>query len=274
MALSCPRVQQGNAGRYRDLGLDAKTRARCERVIAKALAGGARLTRDELGAELDARRIDRAGQRMPYILMHCELEGLIGSGGLSGKQQTYALLDERAPSPPRFDRPEALMELARRYLTSHGPATVKDLSWWSGLTIADLKRALGNLSDEVRSETVDGLTMWSIGRTEAPRLPRGVQLLQTYDELVVGYTESRFVGDPGAARARAAWFDRNFPSGVFLLNGRIGGHWRRNAEPKRIRIEAVPYGQPKAADRKAIGTAAAELGRFFERPVELEIRPG
>ncbi len=40
LALSGPRVRQANAGRYRELGLDARTRTRCERVIARALEGG------------------------------------------------------------------------------------------------------------------------------------------------------------------------------------------------------------------------------------------
>ena len=116
LAISGPRVQQGNAGRYRDLGLDDGPRARAEAVIVSALEGGVRLTRNEIGAVLDDAGIDREGQRLPYILMHCELEAVIGSGGLSGKQQTYALLDERVPEGRRVDRDDALVELARRYL--------------------------------------------------------------------------------------------------------------------------------------------------------------
>ena len=48
LALSGPRVLQGNAGRLRRLGLDARTLARSEKVVASALEGGNRLTRDEL----------------------------------------------------------------------------------------------------------------------------------------------------------------------------------------------------------------------------------
>jgi Winged helix DNA-binding domain len=273
MALSGPRVQQGNARRYGEVGLDARTRARCERVIAKALAGGARLTRDQLGEALDAAGIDRAGQRMPYILTHCELQAVIGSGGLAGKQQTYMLLEGRVPATKTFDRDEALVELTRRYLSSHGPASVKDLSWWSGLTMKDLRAVLASLEDEVRTENVEGLDLWSLaGDHGGPSPARGVHLLQTYDEIVVGYSESRFLGDPANERARAAWFDRNFPSGVFLLNGRIGGHWRRRTEPKRILVEVVLYEEAKRGHRNAVQKSVDELGAFFGRPVELTIR--
>jgi len=275
LSLSGPRVQQGNAGRYRDLGLDERTRARCEAVIVSALEGGTHLTRNEIGSVLDDAGIDRQGQRLPHILMHCELEAVIGSGGLSGKQQTYALLDERVPKGGRSDRDEALAELTRRYLTSHGPATVKDLNWWSGLTMGDIRKALGLLGAEVRSETVDGIVFWSIAADEVPPPPaRGAHLLQTYDELVVGFGESRFFGDPGVERARAAWSGRDgtLPSGGVLLNGRVGGHWRRTIERTLIRMELYLYEEPKRGDARALDAAASDLGRFFGREVALETK--
>jgi hypothetical protein len=273
LALSGPRVQQGNAGRYRELGLDARTRARAEKVIVSALEGGNRLTRKEIGAVLDGSGIDRSGQRMPYFLSHCELEAVIGSGGVAGKQQTYALLDERVPAGGRFDRDDSLVELVRRYLMSHGPATVKDMSWWSGLTMTDLRKALELLGEEVRSETVEGMVLWSIASDDAPPPSvRGAHLLQTYDELVVGFTESRFYGNPGAEKARAAWGDRTFPSGVLLLNGRIGGHWRRTIERQSIPVEVHLYEEPKRGATRAVEAAAEDLGRFFDLPVTLEVR--
>ena len=73
--------------------------------------------------------------------------------------------------------------------------------------------------------------------------------------------------------ARAAWGDRTFPSGGFLLNGRIGGHWRRTLERAAVAIEVHLYGEPKRGDTNAIEKAAADLGRFHGLPVELEVRP-
>lgn len=273
LALSGPRVQQGNAGRYRELGLDERTRTRAQKVIVSALEGGNRLTRKELGAVLDDAGIDRTGQRMPYILSHCELEAVIGSGGLAGKQQTFALLDDRVPAAGPFDRDDALVELVRRYLTSHGPATVKDMSWWSGLTMTDLRKALDLLgSSEVRSDTVDGLELWSVASDDAAPPPvRGAHLLQTYDELVVGYIESRFYGEQGAEKARAAWGDRTYPSGLFLLNGRVGGHWRRRFERDAIAVEVHLY-EPKRGGTRAVEKAAADLGRFHGLPAHVEVR--
>src|SRR5687768_13488521 len=59
LALSGPRVQQGNAGRNRQLGLDARTLTRTEKVVTSTLQGGNRLTREELATEFDRRKLDR-----------------------------------------------------------------------------------------------------------------------------------------------------------------------------------------------------------------------
>ena len=272
LELSAPRVHRANAGRYAELGLDARTRARCERVIARALEGGNRLTREGLAGALDRARIDRVGQRMPYILIHCELEAVICSGGLSGRQQTYALMDERVPVGGRLGRDEALTELARRFLRSHGPATAKDMSWWSGFTIGDLRTALEGLGSDVERETIDGLAFWSVGdRRDEPPVPRGVDLLQAYDELVVGYSESRWWGDARREAVAAAWRDPGRPSGVILFEGRLAGHWSRRVEGDSIRIEALLYEPRKRGFLKALQAAAEEHSVFFGRPVTLDI---
>ena len=271
LELTGPLVQKQNEPRYRDLGLDARTRRRAEGVISDALSGGNRLTRSEIGSVLDAKRIDRSGQRLPYILMHCELTAAICSGGLSGKQQTYALFDERVPESPRKDRDEAIVELARRYLAGHGPATARDLRWWSSLPMADVKGALQSLGNEVESETMDGLTFWSLAADGPPSRPRRrAYLLHIYDEVIVGYTESRFHGDPRGPAARRAQRERAVPTGVVFLDGAIAGRWRRAVQRDVVTVEIVTYGDLKTSEVRAVETAVGELGRFLDRPVTLE----
>lgn len=273
LALTGPRVQQHNAPRCRQLGLDGKTFARAEDLIASALEGGRHLTRAALSRVLRDGGVDASGQRMPYLLMHCELEALICSGPLDGKQQTYALLDERVPKNPPLDRDQALLELVRRYLGSHGPATVRDLRWWSSLTVADIESALSMLGSEVEHRTVEGLTVWWLA-IEAARPPRGrrAHLLQAYDEVIVGYAESRFLGDPLADHARAAWKNRTLPSGVVLMGSRVCGHWRRKAAKDSVAVEIVTYEGLQPRDVRAIERAVARLGRFLARPLTVEIR--
>ncbi|MDQ3954325.1 MAG: winged helix DNA-binding domain-containing protein, partial [Actinomycetota bacterium] len=257
LALTGPRVQRSIGSRYRELGLDGRTLDRCEARIVSALEGGRRLTREDIAGILDDARIDRTGQRLPFILMHCELEAVICSGGRRGKQLTYALLDERVPRGGRFDRDEALAELVHRYLASHGPATIKDLRWWSSLTAADIRQALEALGPRVQSDAIDGITFWFLTEDSGRATRRrGAHLLQAYDELIVGYTESRFFGDPIGARARAVWRDRRLPSGVLLLDDRVGGHWRRTIGKHGVSVEILTYEEPSPDEVHRLESAA------------------
>ena len=272
LALTGPRIQRGIEPRYGRLGLDPKTRARCERVVTRELERNGPMTREELGAALHRAKVDPEGQRLPHALMHCELEALICSGGLRGKQQTFALFDERVPAAKRpFDRDAALVELVCRYVRSHGPATPHDLAWWSSLTVADIKRALHDLGDEVSNETVDGLDLWTSAKEQrgAPS-PRGVHLLQAYDETIVGYRPSRYAGDPRAADAKAAWLDRDTPSGVVLSNGRLAGQWRRRTGSRGVGVEFHPYKGVRLATRE-LESAARRLGRFAGLPATVSV---
>lgn len=272
LALTGPRIHRNNASRYRELGLDGRTLSRSEATLARALEGGARLTRKEAATALQGAGIDTSGQRLPHMLMHCELVAVICSGGMQGKQQTYALLDERVPASGRFDRDEAGAELVRRYLAGHGPATVQDLRWWSSLTVADVNAALGVLGSEVHGESVGDLTFWM--PADAPDSlsgPRGAHLLQIYDELLVGYSQSRYFGDPRAEDARAAWGDRSRPNNVVLVNGGVAGHWRRTIERKAVRIEVLIYDDLGATAERSVEAAARRLGRFIGLPTQLEI---
>ena len=78
-------------------------------------------------------------QRLNHVILQAELDMVLCSGGLRGKQLTYALLDERAPRAKSLPRDAALALLTSRYFRSHGPATVKDYVWWSGLITADCR---------------------------------------------------------------------------------------------------------------------------------------
>jgi hypothetical protein len=272
LELTGPRVRAQTAARFRELQLDARTLDRSETTIAGALKDGNHLRRSEIGEILDRAGIDKSGQRLPWILMHCELNATICSGVIRGKQQTYALLDERATGPRRFDRDEALVELTRRYLTSHGPATIQDLRWWSSITVADIKKAMDMLGSEVQNETIDGLTLWSItSDSTRPPVTRGVHLLQPYDEVVVGYTESRYFGDPLKEAARAAWSDRSLPFAVALVNGDLAGRWKRTIKERSVEVEVLTYEEPKPSEIRALEAAAADLARFLGREAAVEV---
>jgi hypothetical protein len=160
LALSAPRVHAANASMYRRLGVDAAVVRRSQMVFHRALAHRRYLTRTELSAALKARRIEAHGQRLAYIVMRAELDGVICSGPLRGRQFTYALVEERTLPQRPLAGDEALAALAMRYFASHGPATLRDFGWWSGLTQRQIRTAVAAAGRALELRTGDEIAYW------------------------------------------------------------------------------------------------------------------
>jgi len=237
LELTGPRVRAGNAFMDRTLGLDDDTLSEVHVIIRRSLAGGVHLTRKELAIAMTRGGEEPAGQLLGYIMMSAELAGLVCSGAMRGKQQTYALLEERAPGTQKLAPDEALAELTLRYFRSHGPATEKDFRWWSSLTLADIRRGLEMVAGDLEREVIDGTTYWfappvSARHKTAPR----VHLLQGYDEYIVGYSESKHLLLPPLVPASP--LATSSYNGVIILDGRVAGQWKRTIGAKCIAIEA------------------------------------
>jgi hypothetical protein len=271
VALTGPRVQRQLAARYRDLGLDPPTLARSQRAILKALEGGTHLTRKQLAVELVRARIDIAGQRLPHMLMHAELDLAICSGARVGRDHTYAVFDDRVPDAKRMGDADAARALVERYLRSHGPSSVHDLRWWSGLRMAEVRSAIDDLDPMIEAITIGNHELWRMPGSPPGSPAAVVTLLETFDEYVVGYTRTRFLGDPRADVARAAWGGRDPYRGPVLRSGRIVGRWRRRMTPASIGMEVRTYGSLGDSALRRLRTEVRRFGRFHGREVTLEV---
>jgi hypothetical protein len=274
LQLTAPRVHALNAFMYRQLELDAAVRGKAAKVMVGALRGGNQLTRAELVKVLARAGLVAAGFRMAYLLMHAELEGLICSGAPQGKLQTYALLEDRAPSAQPLARDAALTELTRRYFRSHGPATAKDFQAWCSLTLSDVRRGLELAGAQLQQDEIDGIPCWSApagGQRVGSSVKTQLHLLQGYDEYVMGYRETRHVlhaidrGSATRVRQTAAYV------GLVIRAGQFVGHWKRILKKEAVVIEVALCAPLDAAGRRALQAAADHHGRFLERPASVTI---
>ena len=269
-----PRIHALSAFMYRTTGLDESVRARSNEIIGDALAGGRHLTRSELRTEIDRAGIPTDGFRMGYLMMHAEVTQLVCSGALRGKSQTYALLDERAPQARRLTRDEALAELARRYFTSHGPATVKDFRVWCSLPAADARRGLEMVGSELERETIGDLTLWfgASGRADAAVVDPSptVHLVQGYDESIMGYTETKGLIDLSGTAGYSPT-DRAIYVGIVMLDGQYAGNWKRTIGADRVVVQAQLARSFDDAARTALQVAADRHGAFLGRPAVVEV---
>lgn len=257
-----PRVIARSARRHRELGLDARTFARARGVLERALAGGNVMTRDELYALLARNRIAPAGQRGIHVLSMLAMQGVLCLGPHRGRQPTFTLLDEWIAPPPARDRDAALGELARRYFTSHGPATLADFAWWTGLPLGDARRAHALARPDLEELTVDGQPCaWVPSRRRAAG--PAVHLLPPYDEYTVAYRDRGAILDP----AHAAHTGNGIFSPVIAIAGQIAGTWTRELRRDRVVVRANLL-RPAAA-AAPLAAAVARYAAFHGRAGEL-----
>jgi hypothetical protein len=269
LALMAPRLHMlaNNTIRYQRLGLDEATFATSAEVLAKTLQGGQHLTRVELAAALESAGIATEGLRLSMLLQRAQADALICHGLRRGKQYTFVLLDDWLPPGPMLPRDAALAELARRYFISHGPATLQDFAWWTGLTTANCKAGLADAASYLAQETRDGQTYWL-----APSLPPAgtlapaAHLLPCYDEYIVGYRDRSAIINPEHL-AYPHPRDNILFSHTLALGGRIAGIWQRTLGRAGVSLSLQLFEPLGEADQAAITSAAERYAAFLELPI-------
>jgi hypothetical protein len=270
LALSAPRVHSANAYWYRYLEVDDSVARRGRTAIARALRNGEHLTRAELGKALAKAEIEISNPvRLACIVMRAELDGVICSGARRGKQFTYALLEERVAKTASLERDAALFELARRYFTTRGPATIDDFAWWSGLTKSDAKRGAEAAATELEHMSIADRSYWFPAGEHALRIPSSLtHLLPNYDEYFIGLKDrSAF-----SARLKASGVEARtdaLSGHVVVVKGQIVGGWRRALVGRKTIVDLGLLIRLSEAERRAVAAAVRKLGRFLELPVEI-----
>jgi len=260
--LLAPRLDRKLTGNYRRAGLTPDIIARAGDVIAKTLSGK-QCTRAEVYAALNAAGVPTDGkngeQRGMHLLVHWARHGLICITPRRGKQQTYALLDEWMPGGTELSGDEALAEMARRYFRSHGPATMRDFAWWTGVTLTEAKRAAAMVEGEFDRESVDGVEHWLSpgGGRRAPQAPRAF-LLPPFDEYTIAYADRGAVVDRDRLVAAGHGIGSNL-----IIDGRLAGLWKRTLQRDTVSIAVDPL-RPLTREEKDLVPAAVEpYARFL-----------
>jgi hypothetical protein len=260
--LCAARTLARNAQRLkREQNIDSRVVERSRKVLTDALRGGVCLSRPELYRRLDGALIATAAGRGLHLLWWHAHEGLICLGPRAGKQQTFVLMEEWLPAAPPRSREDSLAELARRYFASHGPATVRDFAWWSGLAAADAAIALEAIAKELVAETIDDRTYWCTPSVPVKRAARGCHLLPAYDEYTVAYQDrSAIMTSAVAARADSG-------HGIFhppiVIDGQIAGTWSRVLQKDSVAITCRLFATTDRRQKQALAAAAQRYAKFL-----------
>ena len=258
-----PRIVASTSTRHEQFGLDKPVLTRIRKVLIKALQNDQQLTRDEIYTLLERARISVEGQRGYHILWRMGVDRIICFGARRGKQQTFTLLEEWAPKIRTLDTEAALAELTLRYFKGHGPATLSDFVWWSGLKISDAKAGLGLVSSQLESVTVNDNVYWL-----DPELPsfgetgEVVNLLPGFDEYLLGYRDRSASLDPSHAQKIQPGSNGVFSSTI-VINGEVAGTWKRIIGKKSVAISTDLLRPLTKAETRALEEAIARYCEFL-----------
>ncbi len=241
LQLTAPNVKSLCKGRHQALGLDTDLLNKSKTLLERILSTTPRVSRTELRTHFTQAAIATDENRLTHLLMDAELDGIICNTGRIANQLAYSSLPGLIPTPKTLPREEALATLTHRYFTSHGPATVHDFAWWSGLSVTDCKTGLALNNTRLQSQTVENKTYWYNEETlvtEEP--PQAMHLLPAFDESFISYTD------------RTAFIDKSLLSQVMTNNGlfypllmhkgQIVGTWKLQ-KAKITKVEALFFSE-------------------------------
>ncbi len=223
-------------------------------------------TRPELGTALGERWPDRdaasLAQAITYLVPVVQVppRGVWGSGGAARWTTAETWLDH--PAAPGASREDVVL----RYLAAFGPATIRDVQTWSGLTrlaevIDRLRPKLRTFRDERGCELFD--------LPDAPRpdpvAPAWPRFLPEYDNLLLSHADrSRFI--PGGERVPLPP-GLGARTGTLLVDGFVRATWtiRRRGPCAVLQIEGFDrLHRHREAIReegaRLLGFAAADAG--------------
>ncbi len=271
-----PKYQQRN-------GLTGSVLKKGLGLISEALAGKKQLAYKELYDALGNTGIsaldDREVQR--HIIRRAGRKGIICFSPHDGKHPTFVLLEDWVPEARHLRHEDALAELALRYFRSHGPATIRDFVWWSGLGTGDARLGIERSRTKLRKEEIDGKTYYMDSKiSPAGDAESSVYLLPAFDEYLLGYSDR--------AAVLRAWHTMNalghldsgkgmrfvYNNGIFLptiiIEGQVAGTWKCEIGKGKAVIALSSFAKLSNKQNRELKEAIGRYSAFLDTPITLK----
>lgn len=234
LEITADRLNRSISARHRELDITREDVEKCRDIALERIAGGGPVSRNELFSMFDAAGQPTKGQRGVHILGTLCRQAWLVQGPLAGNQQLLVAFDDWIPVSRSLERQEAIAEFMLRYFTSHGPATLRDFSWWTQIPLTEVRAVFEAVRGSLQELEYGGTSYWLSPETASllgARVPgqRSVLLLPGFDEFLLGYMDRSLVLPPEHA-------DRIVPggNGVFkktvVAGGEVVGTWARQGK--------------------------------------------
>ncbi len=229
--------------------------------LDELLAAGSELvtseprTRAELGSLLAARWPEVDPSALAYAISYLTPIVQVPPRGLWRRSGPARWAAAEAWLGRELDGAPAADELVLRYLRAFGPATVRDIQAWSGLT--GLRVVADRLGDRLRTvEDDQGRQLLDVpdGLLPDPATPVPVRFLPPFDNAILGHADrARIIA---LEERRAVSADRLMRT--FLVDGFVAGTWRLEGET----LHVAPFRRLRSAEREELAAEAERLIAF------------
>lgn len=266
LELTAKNLNKALSSNNKRLELDEKIFNKANNIIEKLLRDGKHLTRKEIMVALEKKGIKTNDLRAGHIMFRAETDLVVCNGIKRDKQFTYTLFDERVPSTKKITKDEALAELALRYFSSHGPATLQDFTWWSGLSVTDARNGLELIKSKLASEKNGENIYWFASNTNnANTKSNATVFLPAFDEFLISYKSREISLDPKFASK--SYTTNGIFNPIIVHNAKVIGTWKPK-QTKEILITPSFFDKPSEKQKQLCVKTAKEFGQFMQKQVK------
>lgn len=249
--------------RHKQLNLDFSLLVNVYKYFENAFKTKTYVARDALLTELKKAGITLNDNRGSHLLLLAELDQILCSGEVIKNETSYALYDRRVTRKINYTREESIHHLTKIYFRSHGPATLEDFSWWSGLNKTEAQKGIVSISEDIIGVNYNGRYYYHFPTERGiPELNNTVHLLPAYDEFIISYADRNPVL---SAKNQSLAISSN---GVFwpviLRNGHVIGIWKRTVKNQKFDIELNWLVKPSKEIKKMVQWEIERFGQFLE----------
>jgi uncharacterized protein YcaQ len=214
-----------------------------------------------------SRNIRRCMDKVWSVFRLAIAEGLVCCGPERGVEVTLVRTDQWLPRQKRIEEQEAKRILLRRYLSAYGPATVRDFSHWTGMSMKESREAWDSMQDELVEVTVEDHRTWLLRHDledfASSNLDGSVlRLLPHFDCYLLAHSEKEHL--VGAGNYKRVYRSQGWISPVILLDGRVVGTWSYKRRGQRLTTQIELFEKIPKLLQGRIKEETDSLERFMQ----------
>ena len=228
---------------------------------AAALLTQAPMTRAEIGRALASRWPGRDPTALAYAVgylfpvVQVPPRGIWGARGPARWAPAESWLGRGLDQHPDLER------LLVRYLGAFGPATVKDVQTWSGLTrLAEVADRLGPALRRFRDDAGQELLDLPDAPRPGPEVPAPPRFLPEYDNVLLSHADRSRIVTGGRPIPLPPGFGGT--RGTLLVDGMFQGTWQITRSGQRATMRIETFARLAGTDAGAVTEEGARLLAF------------